>query len=330
MNVLLLHLDGKIPNIALMRLAAHYRDRGAFVELRRCDNPRMIGQRLGDPEWDYVYGSMIFERTRAMAGLVFQAWPHVVLGGTGWDVETSLEEYGITTTRQDYSDYPTWRQSIGFTQRGCRLRCAFCVVPRKEGPVREEQTIEDLWRGDPWPRELILLDNDFFGQPRWAERVAEIRDGGFRVSFNQGINARMLTDEAAAAIASVDYRDDSMRVKRIYTAWDNLKDEARLFKGLEALVRHGVKPDHIMVYILVGYWPWETHLDREHRRARLREFGARPYPMPFVRTRELVGFQRWVIGAYDKRIPWSEWVAAGYEPRRLAPRRGMAEQALQG
>jgi hypothetical protein len=90
--------------------------------------------------------------------------------------------------------------------------------------------------------------------------------------------------------------------------------------ALEALVRHGVKPDHIMVYILIGYWPGETTADREHRRVRLREFGARPYPMPYERTPELVGFQRWIIGAYDKTIPWREWNAARYQPRNLGAR----------
>jgi hypothetical protein len=43
-----------------------------------------------------------------------------------------------------------------------------------------------------------------------------------------------LSDEAAEAIASVDYRDDSMKVKRIYTAWDNRKDEERLICGAES------------------------------------------------------------------------------------------------
>jgi hypothetical protein len=69
MRVLLLHLDGTVPNIALMRLAAHHRDRGDTVELRRADNPRLIGPRLGDPAWDRVYGSLIFERTRPHAEL---------------------------------------------------------------------------------------------------------------------------------------------------------------------------------------------------------------------------------------------------------------------
>jgi hypothetical protein len=318
-NVLLLHLDGKIPNLALMRLAAWHRRRGDAVMLRRCDNPRMIEPALGDPvHWDAVYASAIFQRTKASCERVRAIYPDAIIGGTGWDMALTVEDFGVPPSMMpDYSDYPAWRQSIGFTQRGCRLKCAFCVVPKKEGKVSEAATIADIWRGDYWPREIILLDNDFFGQPHWQKRIDEIQRGAFKVSFNQGINARMLTDETAAAIASVNYRDDSMKVKRIYTAWDNRKDESRLFRGLEALVRHGVKPDHIMVYILVGYWDGETHEDRDHRRARLREFGARPYPMPYVRTRETVGFQRWVIGAYDKTIPWSEWRAAGYEPRNL-------------
>ena len=84
-------------------------------------------------------------------------------------------------------------------------------------------------------------------------------------------------------------------------------------------INHGVKPGHVMVYLLCGYWPGETHQDRDYRRLRLREFGARPYPMPFVRTAELVGFQRWVVGAYDKRVPWADWERAGYRPERLGP-----------
>lgn len=315
MRVMLFHLDGKIPNIALMRIAAHHRERGDDVVFRRTGNPHQGN--LGDQQPDVVYGSVIFTRSRFIGERLKSVYPSAVIGGTGWSVGSTLEAVGIDTTRQDYSIYPDFRQSIGFTQRGCRLRCSFCVVPEKEGAIREEQAIWDIWRGDPWPRELLLLDNDFFGQPNWRQRIAEIRDGGFKVSFNQGINARFLSEEAAEAIASIDYRDDSMKVKRIYTAWDNLKDEHRLFDGLNRLVKYGVKPDHVMVYMLVGYWPGETTEQREYRRMRLREFGCRPYPMPFVRTPELVGFQRWVIGAYDKRIPWNDWIGAQYEPRKL-------------
>jgi hypothetical protein len=81
-----------------------------------------------------------------------------------------------------------------------------------------------------------------------------------------------------------------------------------------------VKPDHIMVYVLVGYWPGETAEDRDYRRRKLREFGARPYPMPYTRTSELIAFQRWVLGAYDKSIAWRAWMGARGQPRNLGTR----------
>lgn len=321
-RVQLLQLDGKIPNLALMRIAAHHRALGHEIELKVTGNYLAIQDGLFDVRPDKVYASAIFTRTMPIARYLAALREDAVIGGTGWSMET-LEGRGITTRETDYSVYPNFRQSLGFTQRGCRLNCSFCIVPQKEGKVRQEASIAEIWRGAPWPKELLLLDNDFFGQANWRDRVREIREGGFKVSFNQGINARCLTEEAAEAIASVDYRDDSMKVKRIYTAWDSREDEERLFAGLNRLVKYGVKPDHIMVYMLIGYWPGETAADREYRRAQLRAFGARPYPMPYVRTRETIGFQRWVIGAYDKTIPWDKWEAARYEPRNI--RHGQAE-----
>ena len=52
----------------------------------------------------------------------------------------------------------------------------------------------------------------------------------------------------------------------------------------------------------------------------VREFGAVPYPMPYERTPELLAYQRWMIGAYDKGIPWTEWSAARFRPEKLTQR----------
>lgn len=323
MNVLLIQLDGKIPNIALMRIASHHRERGDSIDFRWAGSIEGARRHLWDAP-DVVYASAIFERTASRVREVLREFPGAIVGGSGWDEKITVESVGVTTKRQDYSIYGAkWTQSIGFTQRGCRFKCSFCKVPRMEGAVKEENTVADIWRGEPYPRHLLLLDNDFFGQPHWRDRIEEIRVGGFKVSFNQGINARMLNDETAAAIASIDYRDDSMKVKRIYTAWDNRGHERPLLEGIEALVRHGVKPDHIMVYMLIGYdhatksARQELTADDFYRHERLREYGVRPYPMPFVRNDATRGFQRWIVGAYDKRVAWSEWERAGYEPRRL-------------
>jgi hypothetical protein len=312
-NVLLIQIDGKLPNLALMRIAAHHREQGDRVELRRGAD---FGGLFDEP-FELVYASTIFESSRPLARRVLATYPDAVIGGTGWDLVRRLEDIGVTTGNLDYSIYPEYRRSIGFAMRGCRLRCPFCVVPTKEGRARAEGTIAEIWRGDPWPREVVLLDNDFFGNPEWRARLEEARDGRFKVCFTQGINARILTAEQAEGIASVDYRDSEMSKRRLYTAWDNSRDEARFFAGLELLCKNGVRPRHLLVYMLIGFAPGETHADRDYRRRKLREFGALPYPMPFHRTRELVGFQRWVVGAYDKRVPWEYWRRVEYEPRRL-------------
>lgn len=325
MRVLLCQLDGKLPNLALMRIGSHHRALG---------DERIIvhGAQFRVGLWGYnpdrVYASAIFRKTESLVTDLRREYPNAIIGGTGYDLRVKVEDYGVTTHDLDYSLYPRFPHSIGFTQRGCRLACEFCVVPKKEGRVKPESTISEIWRGDPWPKNVLLLDNDFFGQPRWRDRIAEIRDGGFKVCFNQGINARCLTEEAAEAIASVDYRDDSFSRKRIYTAWDSRGDHATLFKGLNRLVKYGVQPDHIMVFMLIGYWPGETHQDRNYRRRYLRRFGARPYPMPYVRTPELIGFQRWVVGAYDKRIGWNAWERAKYQPANLGFDTGQKELPL--
>ena len=66
MRVLLLHLDGKLPNLALMRLASHHRAAGDEVVYRRAGNMRAIEPQLEAP-FDRVVGSLIFERSRPLA-----------------------------------------------------------------------------------------------------------------------------------------------------------------------------------------------------------------------------------------------------------------------
>lgn len=320
MNVLLLQLDGR-HNTALMRLAAFHRAQGSDVEYRKAGNAQSLEPRLDDRAYDEVYASCIFERSRPLAERVLQIYPSALVGGTGWDLALRLPPE-VEACAPDYRDHPGITASIGWTQRGCRLACDFCVVPRKEGKIAvAAPTLHAIWRGGDHPKHILLLDNDFFGNPGWRALIAEAVEYEFAICWNQGINARMLNDEVAHAIASINYRDDQFRTKRIYTAWDGKKDERTLLRGLRALAAAGVKPDHIMVYMLIGHEPGETHADREYRREKLREFGARPYPMPFRRTPELVGFQRWVIGAYDKTYSWEKWSRAKYEPRKLGDRR---------
>lgn len=300
-------LDGKLPNLALMRLAAWHRSQGDEIHFTRSPHRSML-----EPEYTAVYGSAIFKFSAERIGKFLAEFPQAIIGGTGSTSAATVEQIVPSQfTELDYSLYPNFRASIGFTQRGCRLSCKFCVVPGKEGKPVSVATVGQIWRGAPYPKHLHLLDNDFFGQPNWQVRIEEIRAGGFKVAFNQGINVRAMTDEVAIALASIQYRDDQFQQRRLYTAWDNLKDEEVFFRGVDTLERHGVPAKHLMAYMLIGFDKKETWERIHHRFDRMVARGIRPYPMVFDNSRrDLKRFQRWAVTGLYRAFPFSEYDAS--------------------
>jgi hypothetical protein len=316
-KVRLTQLDGSLPNLALAKLAAWHKEQGHEVVAARTVEPDLFDH---PGMYDRVYGSAIFQFSAPRVERFRRAWPDAIIGGTGSDNTGTVEDligdgFG---ERYDFTAWPEFRASIGFTQRGCRLRCGFCVVPTKEGANRSVATIAEIWRGDGHPKQIHLLDNDFFGQPRdqWQARLAEIRDGGYKVCLNQGINVRLLNDEAAAALATIEYRDDDFQRRRLYTAWDNIGDEGIFFKGVDRLEEAGIPPKHLMAYMLIGYDPAETWDRIWYRFGRMVERGILPYPMNFDKAGrpDLRAFARWVITSLYRGVPWDQ-----YEDRNKSP-----------
>jgi hypothetical protein len=309
MRVRLTQIDGALPNLAIMKLASWHLERGDEVKVTR-----QIEGDLFDSGYDRVYGSVLFDFSRDRLERFKKAWPGAIVGGTGAGAEqldVSVETVTGAHSHVDYSGYPDFQESIGFTQRGCRLKCRFCVVPRKEGKPVAVGTINDIWRGEPYPKKLHILDNDFFGGSEWPARIREIIDGKFRICLSQGINVRLIDDESAVALASIEYRNTKFTERRLYTAWDNLKDEAVFFRGIDRLERAGIKPKHIMAYMLIGYDPAETWERLWHRFNRMVERGIEPYPMVYDRARkDLRKFQRWVITGLYRAVPFEEYDAS--------------------
>jgi len=332
MNVRLTHGDGKLPNLALMKLAHWHRARGDAVHFTRSAARELLDL----PHYDRVYGSFIFDTSADKLARFRAEWPEAILGGSAEGADKALTVEATIGEAEyehyDYSIYPNFTASIGFTARGCRLDCKFCGVRKKEGRPRSVNTIADIWRGEGNPQHLILLDNDFFGQPaeQWRARVREIMDGGFRVAFIQGINSRLLDDEAAETLGALwkgrHLFDGDFKVKRFYTAWDNLKDERVFFAGMDRLERAGIKPHNVFVYMLVGFDKAETWARLFHRFNRMVDRKLLPYPMVYgdknrtlplggwnepIGHRTLGEFQRWVLrGAYRNKtnpIPFADY-----------------------
>jgi len=308
-------LDGKLPNLALMRLSAWRKSLGDEVYFTRSPY-----RHADEPDYSAVYASAIFKFSAERVERLKHEWPQAIVGGTGSGGSVGVEDLeGFEDRGLDYSLYPDFEASIGFTQRGCRLSCKFCVVPGKEGKPRHNATVWQVWRGWWHKKQLHLLDNDFFGGPEWEDRIGEIRAGGFKVCFSQGVNVRAVTDEVAQAIASVEYRDDSFSRRRLYTAWDNLKDEEVFFKGVDRLEAAGVPPKHLMAYMLVGFDKNETWERIFHRFNRMVARGILPYPMVFDNSRrDLKQFQRWAVTGLYRAVPWGDYDANRKKQRAWA------------
>ena len=313
MRVLNIQLDGKLPNLALMKIGHWHLSRGDDVEYSRSWK-----RDLFDVRPDRVYISSIFKFSQVRLMQAMHAFPDAIVGGTGTPFTRTVEEMIGANDNEyehyDYSGYKDFKWSIGYTQRGCRMAgprsvCRnFCVVPTKEGFVKPLNSIERIWRGGKHPRKIHILDNDFFGNPEWRERISEIRDGDFRVCLSQGINVRLINAEAAKALTTIQYRNGDFNERQLYTAWDNFGDEKVFFKGVQLLADAGIPGKHLMAYMLIGCDPAETWDRIWYRFTKMVEREILPYPMVFNRTPELLCFQRWCNSGLYRRYSWGDYI----------------------
>ena len=289
----LLDLDSKIPNLALMKISHFHKALGNDV-------------RWYDPLWadtyDTIYASTIFEYSDKSE---LDA-EKMLIGGTGWDYKTMLPPE-IDKSPPDYSLY-NYPHNIGFTMRGCRFRCKFCVVPQKEGKPYEENTIDEIWQQRDSDF-VVLLDNDFFGNPSWQNRIDEVLKFNLKVCFSQGLNIRIITEEQAQALASVQFRNLSGKAKQVYFAWDQFGKgtEKLIDAGLKRCWDAGIKAYQMAFFVLVGFnTPPEEDM---YRVQKLASFGCDPYVMPYDKEDSYQKkFARWVNHkALFKSTAWEDY-----------------------
>ena len=99
-----------------------------------------------------------------------------------------------------YTDY-----SIGFLTRGCFRKCAFCVNKNYDRVCTHSPLLEFLDTARP---KICLLDDNFFGSPRWKDLLLELQQTGKPFQFKQGLDERLLTDEKCALLFASKYDGD--------------------------------------------------------------------------------------------------------------------------
>jgi len=271
MKIGLIDIDSKIPNLALMKLSAHYQEYGFKTELT---------QPLFAEEYDSVFASKIFPDTGMP---VING--DVVVGGSGSGNNDWLPNE-IEHIMPDYRLYRDVDYSMGFTSRGCFRKCPFCVVPEKEGDLRENADIYEFW--DLTHKKIVFFDNNILALPEHFERIAnQILLAEVRVDFNQGLDIRVLSDSQAKLLSKM------KPISQWRFSFDSMSYESGFRKGAQRLIDAGVNPRRIMVYVLCGF---DEELEDELERIRIikHDYGFDPFVMPYNKTDSRGQLAMWV------------------------------------
>ncbi len=224
------HMKGKtFPNFALMKLSAYHKARGDTVEIW---NP------INNAAYGVVYSSKVFDFTPENPYLP----ANTVKGGTGYGLFTDLPPE-IDVLAPDYSLYPACDYALGYITRGCPNSCRWCCVNRKEGDIRPYADWRQIVRGDT--DKLVLMDNNILACDYGIEQLDELSRTDYRVDMNQGLDARLVTQQIAAILARMKW------IRQIRFSCDQIPQIDAIMNAAALLLAHGVKPYRLFIYLLV-------------------------------------------------------------------------------
>lgn len=189
----------------------------------------------------------------------------VVVGGPGAILMRHKFD-GVAELQEtiDWCEPVTFHNPLAtFTTRGCINKCKFCAVPKIEGDFRE---IKEFI---PRP---IVCDNNFLASSKihFDRAVDKLKSLPY-VEFNQGLEAKLFTNERASRIAELKLND-------VRFAFDATDREDSIRKAIKRAKHNGIKK--ISVLMLYGFT--DTPADALYRAECLRNIGVNEiYPMRY-------------------------------------------------
>jgi hypothetical protein len=271
------------PPLGLLKLAAYHRQRGDFVRLVNgvSDNgfePNIIYlTSLFTYAWEPVHEvvgfySANYRRARVIVGGIYASLcsQHIKQAfGDRIEIYEGLVPE-VEELLPDYSLAPEWKASILFSTRGCVRKCPFCSVPQLEPKFEAKKSIKNLIY--PGHKKVILWDNNILASPYWRNIFDELEESGLGVDFNQGLDARLLTEETALRLKR-------LRIPIVRLAYDSKGIKKSLSRAINLLKDVGISGRRIVVYCLYGYL--DTPEDFFERVRDLITWGVVAYPMRY-------------------------------------------------
>lgn len=170
-----------------------------------------------------------------------------------WDKVDKLKpDYRLL---KDSNYLPDWDASIGFLTRGCPNKCSFCAVNVLEANSNVDEYTPLKYIVDKNKKDLLLLDNNVLASKSFAKIIEEIKNYGFAkdskfngrkryVDFNQGIDARLLSEDKMKLLSQI-----AIRPLRI--AFDDIKFRKLYIDKILLANKYGIR--HLSNFVLFNY-----------------------------------------------------------------------------
>lgn len=274
MRVGLLDLDAtKFPNIPLMKISSWHKQKGDLVEWYE------PFKALAEGEYDKVYISKVFSFTPDYEYPVYAK--EVTRGGSGYAIKLvdGKEVYDkekdqplapeIEHIYPDYSIYGITDTAYGFLTRGCPRGCDFCHIKSKEGTHSHKvANLKEFWRGQ---KNICLCDANILACKERIELLEQLAQSNAYVDFNQGLDIRLLTDDALEVLQRI-------KLKRIHFAYDRWQDKELIEPRLKAFKeKTSYTRTEVSCYVLTNF---DTSIEQDIERIQfLRELQIQPYVM---------------------------------------------------
>lgn len=278
MKIGLIDVDShNFPNLVQMKLSAYHKSKGDDVEWWN-----------GLMHYDRVYQSKIFDETYTRDLEFCVMADEIIKGGTGYGLTDTLPDE-IEHIYPDYSLYGITDTAYGFLTRGCPRACEFCITSKKEGRISHKVAdLDEFWNGQEY---INLIDQNLLACKDHESLLLQLINSGAKV-YTQGLDARLITNDNVDLIVRSGF-------KNIHFAWDYMKSETAVLKGLELYKQHATHKTsghgYAIVYVLTNFDT--THEEDMYRVNLLRSMEFEPYIMIYdkpsapKKTRDL---QRWV------------------------------------
>ncbi len=215
------------PNYAIMKISAYHKS--------LCDSVEWWDK---NKAYDRVYSSKVFGFTPENPDLP----PDTIRGGTGYGLFSDLPPE-IDEMFPDYTLYPDCDYAIGYITRGCPNNCRWCIVPKKEGKIHAYRDWHDLVRPDS--DKLVLMDNNVLACEYGIKQLESLIDSGYKIDLNQGMDARLVTDEIAQILSKLKW------IRFLRFSCDTVPQIEAIHKTAELLGKYGIKPSKLFIYLLV-------------------------------------------------------------------------------